>query len=168
MPPIEPVTELHEAFSEPGTTAPPWPEVVDVLTKSEMFWLSTVRRDGRPHVTPLPAVWVDGTLHFCTGDAEQKTRNLASNAHCVLTTGTNALRSGLDVVVEGEAVRVTDTERLRGLAALWKSELDWDFRVEGDEFRDLEGRHGLVFGVTPAKVLAFGKQPYTQTRYRFT
>jgi hypothetical protein len=25
-----------------------------------------------------------------------------------------------------------------------------------------------VFGVTPAKVLAFGKNPYSQTRYRFT
>ena len=28
-------------------------------------------------------------------------------------------------------------------------------------------RTGLVFGVTPAKILAFGKAPYTQTRYRF-
>jgi len=25
-----------------------------------------------------------------------------------------------------------------------------------------------VFGVTPTKVLAFGKNPYSQTRYRFT
>src|SRR5207248_5497593 len=39
-----------------------WAEVVAVLTESEMFWLSTVRRDGRPHVTPLPAIWVDGAL----------------------------------------------------------------------------------------------------------
>jgi len=46
--------------------------VVDVLTRSEMFWLSSVRGDGRPHVTPLPAIWLDGALHICTGDAEQK------------------------------------------------------------------------------------------------
>jgi hypothetical protein len=27
----------------------------------------------------------------------------------------------------------------------------------------------LVFGVTPAKVMSFGKgEPYSQTRYRFT
>jgi predicted pyridoxine 5'-phosphate oxidase superfamily flavin-nucleotide-binding protein len=56
MPEIEPVAELHKAFSEPDATARPWAEVVDVLSKSEIFWLSTVRRDGRPHVTPLPAV----------------------------------------------------------------------------------------------------------------
>ena len=67
MPETEPIVELNEGFSEPGAAARPWAEVADVLSKSEMFWLSTVRRDGRPHVTPLPAIWLDGTLHFCAG-----------------------------------------------------------------------------------------------------
>jgi general stress protein 26 len=167
MPDIEPTTQLHTAFSEPGATAPPWVKVVDVLSQSEMFWLSTVRRDGRPHVTPLPAIWLGGTLHFCTGAAEQKARNLESNPNCVLTTGTNQFRAGLDVVVEGAAVRVTDRARLERLAALWKSKLDWEFEVGDGVFR-AEGRQALVFGVTPTKVLSFGKAPYTQTRYRFT
>ena len=48
MPQTEPVAEFNESFSEPGATAPPWTDVTDVLTASEMFWLSTVRRDGRP------------------------------------------------------------------------------------------------------------------------
>ena len=100
-----PVAELHEGFSSPGATARSWAEVSGVLASAEIFWLSTVRADGRPHVTPLPAVWDNGTLHFCTGDQEQKTRNLAANPRCVLTTGTAALRSGLDVVVEGTADR---------------------------------------------------------------
>jgi predicted pyridoxine 5'-phosphate oxidase superfamily flavin-nucleotide-binding protein len=56
MPQTEPTAELNESFSEPGSVAPPWAEVAGALSKSEMFWLSTVRRDGRPHVTPLPAV----------------------------------------------------------------------------------------------------------------
>jgi hypothetical protein len=86
----------------------------------------------------------------------------------VLTTGTNQLHSGLDVIVEGEAVRMTDHDTLVRLAALWKSELDWDFSVTDDYFGDPAGRKGLVFGVTPAKVLSFGKDPYTQTRYRFS
>jgi hypothetical protein len=58
--------------------------------------------------------------------------------------------------------------RLQRLAALWKSKLDCDFEVTGGGFRDPAARLGLVFGVTPAKVLAFGKNPYSQTRYRFT
>ena len=163
----EPIVEFNGGFSEPDAGPVPWADVAAVLTTSEMFWLSTVRRDGRPHVTPLPAIWDDGRLHFCTGDQEQKSVNLRHNPHCVLTTGTNRLRSGLDVIVEGEAVRVTDRSRLLHLAALWKSKLDWNYRVGEDTFGDEAGRTALVFALRPAKVLSFGKSPYTQTRYRF-
>ncbi|MFI7539975.1 hypothetical protein [Actinoplanes sp. NPDC049599] len=93
---------------------------------------------GRPHVTPLPAIWDAGRLH-----------------------------GGLDVVVEGVAVRVTEQARLGELAALWKSKLDWDFGVGDDAFRDADGRTGLVYAIRPDKVLSFGKGPYTQNRYRF-
>ena len=168
MPQTEPVAEFNESFSEPGATAPPWTDVTDVLTASEMFWLSTVRGDGRPHVTPLPAIWLDGALHFCAGSHEQKAKNLQADPCCVLAAVANQFRAGLDVVVEGPAALETDPARLQRLAALWKSKLDWDFKVTDGGFRDPAGRLGLVFGVTPAKVLAFGKNPYSQTRYRFT
>jgi general stress protein 26 len=163
----EPTVEFNGDFSEPSATARPWSEVSEVLSGSEMFWLSTVRGDGRPHVVPLPTVWHDGALHFCTGALEQKAVNLRSNPQCVLSTGANQYHEGLDVVVEGSAVRVTGRERLEKLAELWKSKLDWDFEVGEEGFRDLAGRTGLVFGVTPTKVLAFGKGVYSQTRYRF-
>ena len=164
----EPTVEVHEGYSEPGAEGVPWADVEEVLTKSEMFWLSTVRADGRPHVTPLPAIWLGGVLHFCAGDKEQKTVNLRSNPNVVLTTGTNQLHSGLDVIVEGVAERVTDHDKLVELAAVWKSKLDWDYQVGEDSFDDGGGHHGLVFGVAPVKVLSFGKDPYSQTRYRFS
>jgi hypothetical protein len=94
--------------------------------------------------------------------------NLQAHPDCVLAAGANQFRAGLDVVVEGPAVLVTDPARLQRLAAVWKSKLDWDFKVTDGGFRDPAGRLGLVFGVTAAKVLAFGKNPYSQTRYRFT
>jgi general stress protein 26 len=168
MPQTGPAAELNEGFSEPGAAARPWAEVAGILSDAEMFWLSTVRRDGRPHVTPLPAIWLDGMLHFCVGAHEQKAENLRSNPCCVLSTGANQFRSGLDVVVEGTAARVTGPAQLQRLAAIWKSKLDWDFLVTDGGFRDPAGRAGLVFAVKPAKVLAFGKSPYRQTRYRFT
>ena len=164
---VEPIAQLNEGFSQPGVVAPSWSEVARVLSESEMFWLSTVRRDGRPHVTPLPAVWADGKVHVCVGSREQKARNLESNPSCVVAAGANQFRSGLDVVVEGTAVRVTDHGQLRQLAAMWKSKLDWDFEVTDWGFRDPAGRLGLVFGIAPDKVLAFGKNPFTQTRYLF-
>lgn len=46
-----------------------------------------MRADGRPNVTPLPAVWRDATLYFCTGPDEQKAVNLRADDRCALTTG---------------------------------------------------------------------------------
>jgi hypothetical protein len=58
----------------------------------EIFWISTVRADGRPRVTPLPATCLDGALHFGTGLDEQKGRNLGRNPNCILTTKNNSYR----------------------------------------------------------------------------
>ena len=64
------------------------------------------------------------------------------------------------------SARVTDATQLQRLAAVWKSKLDWDFEVGDGAFRDADGRDGLVFGVAATKILAFAKEPYSQTRYR--
>src|SRR6202007_1553960 len=95
-----------------------------------------VRADGRPHVTPLVAVWADGAIHFTTGPQEQKAVNLRANPHVVLTTGANDWDKGLDVIVEGEAVRVTDEDTLGRLAQAWTAKWDgrWQYTVRGDRF----------------------------------
>jgi general stress protein 26 len=159
--------KLIQEFSDPDATALPWDEAVAVLESSEMFWLSTVRRDGRPHVAPLPAMWDNGRLHFCTGAQEQKVKNIEANPHCALTTGTNKFRAGTDVVVEGTAERVTDQDTLIRLAALWDRKIDWPFVVGDGVFIDPAAgdSQALVFSVVPVKVLAFTKAPYSQTRY---
>jgi general stress protein 26 len=168
MPASNPVAELDARFSDPDAVATPWADVLRAIDGAELFWISTVRVDGRPHVTPLPAVWQDGALHFCTGADEQKGVNLATNAHCTLTTGNNAWKAGLDVVVEGKAERVTDDARLQRLADAWESKYtgDWHFDVADGAFQG-EGGEALVFEVKPSKVLAFAKGEFAQTRYRF-
>ena len=60
-----PVTELDARYGD-RATATPWSEAEKLLSGAELFWLSTARKDARPHVTPLPAVWQDQALHFCT------------------------------------------------------------------------------------------------------
>jgi nitroimidazol reductase NimA-like FMN-containing flavoprotein (pyridoxamine 5'-phosphate oxidase superfamily) len=165
---MEPVTEQDVRFGDPESPPTPWADARRVLEAAELFWISTVRADGRPHVTPLPAVWHDGRLHFCTGAAEQKAVNLARSPQVALTTGSNRWKEGLDLVVEGDAERVTDHGTLRTLAELWRTKYDgdWDFTVEAGEFRH-EGGSAIVFGVAPTKVLAFAKGHFAQTRYRF-
>ena len=140
-----------------------------MLETAELFWISTVRSDGRPHVTPLPSVWWDNRLHFCTGPAEQKAVNIARNPRVALTTGCNRWKEGLDVVVEGTAVRIADQAELGVLADLWRSKYhgDWDFTVDDGSFHHDDGGSAVVFGVVPVKVLAFAKGAFAQTRYRF-
>jgi nitroimidazol reductase NimA-like FMN-containing flavoprotein (pyridoxamine 5'-phosphate oxidase superfamily) len=164
----DPTAVLDPRFSGPGAAATPWEDVRAVLGVAELFWISTVRSDGRPHVTPLAAVWVSDAVYFCTGAAEQKGANLATNAHCVLTTGNNAWKTGLDVVIEGSAHRVTDESRLQRLADAWESKYEGDrhFDVANAAFQG-EGGEALVFEVVPTKILAFAKGDFAQTCYRF-
>jgi len=166
---MEPVVEQDVRFGDPEAPPTPWADARQAVDAAELFWISTVRRDGRPHVTPLPAVWHEERLHFCTGLEEQKAVNLRTNPHVALTTGSNRWKEGLDLVVEGEAVQVTDDARLRTLADLWRSKYqgDWDFSVADGMFRSDDGGAAAVFEVAPTKVLAFAKGRFAQTRYRF-
>ena len=110
-----PRTSLDERFSDPKATATSWEETRKVLEAAELTWLTTVRADGRPHQTPLVTVWQDGALYFCTGTEEQKAVNLRHNPHVLLTVADRRWDEGLDVVVEGDAVQVSDEATLRGL-----------------------------------------------------
>ena len=72
----KPATALDPRFSDPNAAATSWDDTVRVLESAQLFWITTVRTDGRPHVSPLVAVWLDGSIHFTTGAAEQKAVNL--------------------------------------------------------------------------------------------
>jgi catechol 2,3-dioxygenase-like lactoylglutathione lyase family enzyme/uncharacterized pyridoxamine 5'-phosphate oxidase family protein len=164
----EPVAELDTRFSSDGASPTGWAEACRRLEDAEVYWLSTVRPDGRPHVTPLLSVWLEGALYFCTGPSERKARNLTENPQCILTTGCNALNEGLDLVVEGRAARVTDDAKLRRVAAAYESKYgsDWRFTVRDGAFHHESGT-ALVFEVAPSTAFGFGKGEFSQTRWRF-
>jgi nitroimidazol reductase NimA-like FMN-containing flavoprotein (pyridoxamine 5'-phosphate oxidase superfamily) len=167
----EPVTELDTRFSSDDATATPWAQASERLEQAEVYWLSTVRPDGRPHVTSLLSVWLDGALYFCTGSSERKAKNLVGNAHCILTTGCNTLKEeGLDLVVEGDAVRVSDQARLQRVADAYESKYgsDWRFEVRDGAFNGHDGNIALVYEVAPTTAFGFGKgRSFSQTRWRF-
>ena len=97
----DPITTIDLGNSgSSDAVATPWEETRRVLETAEVFWLATVRADGRPHVTPVAAAWLDGTLYFGTGGIAQKLKHLRGNRHVVLTTGCNQLATGFDIVVE--------------------------------------------------------------------
>jgi hypothetical protein len=88
-------------------------------------WLTTINADGSPHVTGVGALWLDGTFWFETGERTRKGRNLARDRRCTLSV---ALRE-FDVVVDGEAEKITDKSVVRDMAARWVAE-GWPATVD--------------------------------------
>ena len=165
----EPVTKIDPRFSDPDAVATGWDETRRVLETAELFWISTVRADGRPHITPLVAVWLDGAFHFCTADAEQKARNLRRNPHVILAAGSLHWNAGIDVVVEGDAVQVTDEGLLKRLVEVWTTKWDgrWQYEIRNGAFYG-ENTTIPVFAVTPTRIFAFAEGPhFGQTCHQF-
>jgi hypothetical protein len=99
----------------------PRPDDVNARTT----WLCTVNEDGSPHLAAVGAIWVDGSFWFQTGST-RKARNVARDPRCSLATSI----LGADVVVEGDAVRVSDPATVRRVAQAWA---DTGWPAEPDE-----------------------------------
>ncbi len=170
MPTTSPTTRLDVRFSEPGVEPTSWEETLRLLETAELFWLTTVRADGRPHVTPVVAVWHENLLYFSTASFEQKMRNLEHSGKVAVTTGNNLWTEGLDVVVEGETTLITEPADLRmisdAFSAKYSDDKGWNLEVI-DDVAHVAGHPAVVFRIDPDKVLAFGKAPHAQTGYRF-
>jgi hypothetical protein len=110
-----------------GSDALEWSRADDLLASNPAdvdtpYFLGTVRPDGRP-------LWVDGDVYIVSGPQTRKSRNLADNPACTIS----ASLPGMDVVLEGDAARVTDAETLERLAARYR-ERGWPAEVDGDAF----------------------------------
>ncbi len=88
-------------------------------------WLATINPDGSAQVAGVGALWVDGAFWFETGDRTRKAKNLARDPRCSLSV---AVRE-FDLVVDGEARKVTDPATVAAMAARWAAG-GWPARVD--------------------------------------
>ncbi len=166
-----PVTAIDQRYSDPEAEAVSWEDTRRLLEAAEIAWLTTVRADGRPHVTPVVSAWADDALYFTTGEGEQKYMNLQANPHVVLMTGSSDWDQGIGVVVEGKAVHVTDEAVLSRVADAFAVRWDGRWRFEAHDGRFYNGGEEWpceVFGVTPTRAFAHAKgDPFGATTHRF-
>jgi general stress protein 26 len=71
-----------------------WVAIADRLTPERSYWLSTVGRNGAPHVTPVWGVVVEQTWHCYSERHTVKARNLQLNPRVAVHLG-----DGDDVVI---------------------------------------------------------------------
>src|SRR5437588_8620503 len=118
---------LDDIYGTPGLD---WEKIVARLNRGlpdrHTCWLTTINPDGRPHVTGVGALWVDGTFWFPTGDGTRKAKNLARDPRCAISV---AMQDAFDLTVEGEAHKVTDPSVVADLAARW-AEGGWPCEVD--------------------------------------
>jgi hypothetical protein len=165
-------TTIDPRFSTPNAKPTPWAKAGAEMEAARTYWMTTVRPDGRPHSTTVAGVWLDGVFHFATGQSEQKAKNLAAgNSHVLVTTGCNGW-DGLDIVIEGDAVRVTDADRVSRFAEAITQKYDDFFGLRAVD-GGLQGGAGatdvpLAFEVRATKAFGFAKGgSFGQTRWRF-
>jgi nitroimidazol reductase NimA-like FMN-containing flavoprotein (pyridoxamine 5'-phosphate oxidase superfamily) len=129
---LAPLHEEPMVDDQTGTT--PWSQARERLANPEpgrTSWLATVRPDGRPHLMPIIAFWIDDAFHFVVGEGTRKGRNLAADGRCVVATGSTTLPS-LDVVVEGYAEPLNDEGAVRRIAGML-SDNNWPLEARGDQ-----------------------------------
>ena len=112
-----------------GSAPIPWSRPLKQLEAgtAASYWLATTKPEGRPHVAAVGALWIDGKIYFTSSAKARKGRNLAANPNCVLS----VTLKGLDLVVEGSAVRITDRPTLLRLAQRYAAQ-GWPASVRGE------------------------------------
>jgi hypothetical protein len=138
----------------------PWSWAEERLVEAPVYWVATVLPSGRPHVTPIWGVWVDGAFWMEGGSNTRRFRNLAANPAAVVTLE----RANDALILEGEADLVTSldaglTERL--LTAYRKYVASHNYEASPENWRD------GIWRVRPRKVLGWSDFPADTTRWTF-
>ncbi len=121
-----------------------WRAIEARLGREATIWLATVRKDGRPHLTPVWFVWYREHIYLATSGHSQKYANLRYNQSVALS----LVDPYAVVILEGEA-HAANRQTTDEVAEQFQHKYDWDFRAATDEdWRLVE--------ITPKKVLAWG------------
>ena len=130
------------------TSVTPWTEARDRFAEMNRYWLATVCPDGRPHLMPVFGIRVGDALYFTAARTSRKAKNLALNARCVVVADVPTL----DVVVEGEAARVSDEAKLHLVADAYASKHEWPLTVrDGAFFAEYEAPSAGSAPLRPAR-----------------
>jgi uncharacterized pyridoxamine 5'-phosphate oxidase family protein len=130
-----------------------WSWARERLTRTQNYFLTTVREDGRPHVMPVWGVCIDDVFYFSTGETSVKGRNLKTNPNCVVCPGD----ADEAVILEGKAQRVTNRTVIKKFAAAYLKKYKFDITTMDSP----------IYAVHPHVVFGEIEKSYTQTATRW-
>ena len=156
-----------------GLDPVPWSVALEALESDDhetpTRFLATTRPDGRPHVAGVGAIWDDGKVYVVSGPKTRKSKNLAKHPECVVSMSLD----GIDLVIEGKAVRVTDDATLQRLAKRY-GDTGWPAKVEDHAFTHEYSAPSAgpppwyLYAITPTTIYGVRSSgPGGATRWRF-
>jgi hypothetical protein len=143
-----------------GSGLLPWSWAQERLAASRNYWLASRRPDGRPHLMPVWGVWHEGGLCLSSSRESRKARNLRANPRCMISTEDAAN----PVVIEGDAVLVTEPAGLESILAQDNAKYGTDYGVEL-----VDPALNSVFRIRPTWAFALRTDDFTgsPTRWEF-
>lgn len=137
-----------------------WATAVRRLRDSRRYWVATAWPDGRPHIMPVWAAWLDDALWFSSSVRSRKARNLRNDPRCALTTDD----AEHPVVMEGVAELVTDLDRIGAFLAASNAKYQVEYGIDF-----LDPAINATFRVAPVWAFALDEEHFTRspTRWRF-
>lgn len=134
------------AAATEGSGLLPWSWAAERLTVSRNYWVVSVWSSGWPHTMPVWGMWDDAVLWFSSGAGSRKTRNLAADPRCCVTT-----EDATDpVVIEGTARIVTELALRQRVIDLMNDKYGTEFGVDflnPDKNATIQVRPQRVFGL---------------------
>lgn len=71
--------KLPKGYVDNPISEVPWEYVEEKLTNAKHYWMCSVRPNGRPHVVPRWAVYLDGKIYYDGSPETRHARNIAGN-----------------------------------------------------------------------------------------
>jgi PPOX class probable F420-dependent enzyme len=141
-----------------GSGLLPWSWAAERLTTSRNYWVVSTWPDGRPHAMPVWGMWDDAVLWFSSAVGSRKSRNLAADSRCCVTTEDAAE----PVVVEGTAGIVTEPPLLQRVIDLMNAKYGTEY---GADF--LDPGENATFRVRPRRVFGLRSGDFTGSPTRW-
>jgi hypothetical protein len=148
-----------KGYVENPTKTVAWEMAEQRLAEAKNYWLCSVYPDGRPHVIPRWAVYVDGKIYYDGSPETRHARNIAQNPRVALhlESGDQAL------IVDGAAKEAgkPSVELAAEIAAAYRAKYTrFGYSPQPDQWNE-----GGLFVFTPKKVLTWTNFMDDPTRF---
>jgi nitroimidazol reductase NimA-like FMN-containing flavoprotein (pyridoxamine 5'-phosphate oxidase superfamily) len=148
-----------QGYVDNPTASVTWEYVEKRLSESKNYWMSSVRPNGRPHVIPRWAVFIDGKIYYDGSPETRHAQNIVQNPHVALhlESGDQALIAEGVAKPAGKPAAKLAKRIAQAYSAKYK---DFGYDPEPNQWDD-----GGLYEFTPHKILAWTKFNEDPTKF---